>query len=102
MSIKYKIAFLFSLLVMLILALVSLAIYYFSVKEREDSFKLRLERRAQYIAKMYSNSSDSDVTVLRRIDVSSTAFYKKSTSLTGYNDSYIYMYADSTHDSLFL
>ncbi|MGC4103474.1 HAMP domain-containing sensor histidine kinase [Ferruginibacter sp.] len=87
---------------MLILALVSLSIYYFSVKEREESFRGRIEKRALYSAKVYADVKDSNFSVLRRLDVSSSAFFKKSITITGYKDAYVYMYSDSTGDSLYL
>ena len=103
MSIRYKIAFLFSVLVMLILALVSIAVYYFSVENRHDFFNVRLKKRALYTAKIYSDFTDSSFSMLKKLDATGTsAFYDKSVSITGFNDKYVYMYADSTGDSIFL
>lgn len=103
MSIRYRIAFLFSLLVMLILALVSIAVYYFSVENRYDLFNTRLKKRALYTAKVYSDFTDSSFSMLKKLDGTATsAFYEKSVSITDYNDKYVYMYADSTGDSIFL
>jgi len=103
MSIRYKIAFLFSMLVMLILALVSIAVYYFSVENRHDLFNTRIKKRALYTAKIYSDYTDSSFSVLKKLDGNAaSAFYDKSISITGYKDKYMYMYADSTGDSIFL
>ena len=103
MSIRYKIAFLFSMLVMLILALVSIAVYYFSVENRHELFNTRIKKRALYTAKIYSDYTDSSFSVMKKLDANATsAFFDKSISITGYNDKYTYMYADSTGDSIFL
>ncbi|GAB2810666.1 HAMP domain-containing sensor histidine kinase [Ferruginibacter profundus] len=103
MSIRYKIAFLFSVLVTLILALVSIAVYFFTVQERQDLFDSRLKKRALYTAGIFADKSDSAFSVLRRLDATGvSAFYDKSVSITAYNDAYAYMYADSTGDSIFL
>jgi two-component system sensor histidine kinase ArlS len=103
MSIRYKIALLFSFLVMIILALVSIAVYFFSVKERHELFNNRLIKRAMYTAGVYADLSDSSFAVLRKLDASGTsAFYDKSITITKVNGGYAYMYSDSTRDSLFL
>jgi len=96
MSIKYQIAFLFSLLVMLILALVSSAVYFFSFKDRQDTFNSRLTKRALYTARIYADSSASGFALLRKLDATATsALYEKSISILGRKDEYTYMYADS-------
>ncbi|MBS1512018.1 MAG: HAMP domain-containing histidine kinase [Bacteroidetes bacterium] len=103
MSIKYRIAILFSILVMLILTSVSVSIYYFSQEEREESFKVRMKKRALYSANIYENLTDSDYAVLRKLDgTAASAFHDKSISITGFNDAYVYVYADSTGDTLYL
>jgi two-component system sensor histidine kinase ArlS len=102
MSIKYKIALLFSLLVTIILALVSVSVFYFSVEERNESFKRRVKKRALYTAKIYEDVTDSGFAVLRRMDATAVTFYNKSVTITGNNDSYVYLYADSVNDSLYL
>jgi signal transduction histidine kinase len=103
MSIRYRIAFLFSLLVMLILALVSVAVYFFSVENRHDGFNSRIKKRALYTAKIYADFSDSGFAMLRKLDATAvSSFYDKSITITGYNEKYAYMYNDSTADSLFL
>ena len=67
MSIRYKIALLFSFLVMIILALVSFAVYYFSIRERHELFNNRLTKRAMYTAGVYADLSDSSFAVLRKL-----------------------------------
>jgi two-component system sensor histidine kinase ArlS len=103
MSIRYKIALLFSFLVMIILALVSFAVYFFSVKERHELFNNRLTKRAMYTAGVYADLTDSSFAVLRKLDATATsAFYDKSITIARPDGHYEYMYADSTRDSLFL
>lgn len=103
MSIRYRIALLFSLLVMLILALVSISVFYFSVENRHDGFNSRLKKRALYTARIYADFSDSGFSMLRKLDATTvSSFYDKSITITGLNDKYAYMYSDSTSDSLFL
>jgi len=102
MSIKYKIALLFSLLVTIILALVSISVFYFSVEERNESFKRRLKKRALYTANIYEDVTDSGFAVLRRMDATAVTFYNKSVTITGLNDSYVYLYADSANETLYL
>ena len=83
MSIRYRIAFLFSLLVMLILALVSIAVYYFSVENRHDGFNSRIKKRALYTAKIYADFSDSGFAMLRKLDATAvSSFYDKSIAKT--------------------
>lgn len=103
MSIKYKIALLFALLVTVILAIVSLSVYFFSAKERNDTFRTRLKNRAVSTARVYASIKDSNFSVLRRMDAAAVAsLYDKSISIAGYNDAYDYMYSDKPGDSLYL
>lgn len=103
MSIKYKIAFLFSSIVTLLFVLISLSVYFFSVTERNDFFKTRLKNRALSTARVYAGISDSNYAVLKRIDAAAVAsLYEKSIIITGFNDTPVYMYADKPGDSLFL
>lgn len=103
MSIKYKIALLFALLVTIILTIVSLSVFFFSVKERQDAFRRRLENRALSTARVFAGISDSNYAVLHRMDATAVAsLYNKSITITGYNDEDVYMFSDNAGDSLIL
>ncbi len=102
MSIKYRIALLFSLLVTLIFAVVSPAIYFFSAKEREHTFKNRLMNRALSTARIYTGNKDVNLSILRRIDAGITAsLYKKSIIITS-NGAVTYASSDEPGDTLIL
>jgi len=103
MSIRYKIAILFSLLVTLFLAIVSIAVFFFSLREREESFKTRLSNRARTTAGVFAGITDSNYAVLMKIDVAAvSSLYKKSVTVVDYFDSHVYQYADQPGDSMFL
>ncbi|MDN3656684.1 ATP-binding protein [Ferruginibacter paludis] len=103
MSIKYKIAFLFSGLVTIILAIVSLAVFFFSARERDNAFKKRLKNRALSTAKVYSDINDNNYGVLRRLDAAAVAsLYNKSVTIAGFGDGKEYMFSDTAGDSLYL
>ena len=103
MSIRYKIALLFTVLVTVILLMVSLSVYFFSVKEREDAFERRLKNRALSTARVYAGISDSNFSVLRRMDAAAVAsLYDKSIAVTGLNNTYDYQFSDKPGDSLYL
>ncbi len=103
MSIKLKITFLFTLLVMLICFVVSLAVYYFSAAEREATFKKRLKNRALSTAKVYADIPDGNFAALKNMDTSSVAsLYNKSISIIGYLNENLYMYSDRSGELLYL
>jgi signal transduction histidine kinase len=103
MSIRYKIALLFATLVSFIISLVGIAVYLFSVKERQDTFKTRLKNRALTTAKVYADISDSNFTVLKRMDAAAvSSLYEKSISIAGYNNVHQYMYSDRPGDSIYV
>jgi len=103
MSIKYKIAFLFALLVTFILVIVSLSVYLFSVKERTDNFRTRLKNRALSTAKIYADIKGMNLSVLQKLDTSAVAsLYDKSISIAGYNAQHEYMFSDKPGDSMYL
>lgn len=103
MSLRYRIAFLFVILVTVILTLVNVSVYFYSVTEREDTFKTRLKNSASYRARVYADVSGPGFSVLRRLD--STAMgvlYNKSIVIVGDDGAYIYIYSDTAGDSLLL
>jgi signal transduction histidine kinase len=103
MSIKYKIALLFALLVTIILVILSVSVYFFSAREREKSFKIRLKNRALSTARVYSGINDKNFSVLQKMDAAAVAsLYNKSITIAANNDSHEYMFSDNIGDSLYL
>jgi len=103
MSIRYKIALLFSSLVTLLFVLISLVVYFYSVNERSELFKTRLKNRVYSTARVYASINDSNYNLLRRIDATPVAsLYDKSLVVTGFNDTPVYSYSDKPGDSLLL
>jgi two-component system sensor histidine kinase ArlS len=103
MSIRYKIALLFALLVTIIFAIGSFSVYFFSAKERQDTFNTRLKNRALSTAEVYATIKGGDFSILKKMDqVSVASLYNKSISIIGYDYSGIYMYSDKPGDSLYL
>lgn len=79
MKIRTKITLLFALLVTAILVLVSVIVYYFTEADRRDAFLTRLRSRANYNAQIYSLLSDSNYTILDRINRNATILLPKKT-----------------------
>ncbi|MBC7850355.1 MAG: HAMP domain-containing histidine kinase [Chitinophagaceae bacterium] len=103
MSIKYRIALLFACLVTIILALVSVSVYFFSVKERHDAFRRRLKNRAGTTANVYAGIKDYSTQVLQKMDAAGVAsLYNKSVTIIERDNSLRYQYSDRPGDSIFL
>jgi two-component system, OmpR family, sensor histidine kinase ArlS len=101
MSIKYKILILFVALVTLIVSIGSVAIYFFSLKEREDTFRIRLRNRALSTARVYDGITDTNFSVLRRMDLAAVAsLYNKNISIIGDNNDHTYLFSDNKGDTL--
>jgi two-component system sensor histidine kinase ArlS len=79
LKIRTKITLLFALLVTAILVLVSVIVYYFTEVDRHDAFMKRLRSRANYNAQIYSLLSDSNYTILDRINRNATILLPKKT-----------------------
>jgi signal transduction histidine kinase len=89
--------------VTIILALASISVYLFTVKERQSSFRKSLRNRALSTARVYAGIRDSNFSILQRLDAAAVAsLNNKSISIVNVNGSYTYMYVDNTGDSLFL
>jgi len=103
MSIRYKIALLFSSLVTLLFVIISVVVYFYSVTERKELFERRLKNRAHSTARVYVSIADSNYALLRKIDATPVAsLYSKSIVITGFNDQTVYSYSDKKGDSLLL
>ncbi|MEO6720309.1 MAG: HAMP domain-containing sensor histidine kinase [Ferruginibacter sp.] len=103
MTIKYKIVFLFVALVTIIVSIGSVAVYFFSLKERQDTFRIRLKNRALSTARVYAGIPDSNLSVLRRMDVAAVAsLYDKNISIVANNNVHTYMFSDNAKDTFIL
>ncbi|MES2890830.1 MAG: HAMP domain-containing sensor histidine kinase [Bacteroidota bacterium] len=100
MSIKYKIVILFVALVTVIVSIGSVGIFFFSLKEREGTFKIRLKNRALSSARVYDELPGTNLSVLRGIDIASVAsLYDKNISILAGDYTTVYQYADNVHES---
>ncbi|MEO5889451.1 MAG: HAMP domain-containing sensor histidine kinase [Ferruginibacter sp.] len=101
MSIKYKIALLFAVLVTLFVTIMSASVYFVSSGEREVSFNKRLKNRALSTAKVYAGTKDNNFSVLSMINTAAVAsLYKKSITIINDNGLPEYFFSDSRDDSL--
>lgn len=82
---------------------VSLSVYFYSVKERQDTFNTRLKNRALSTAKVYAETANNPISVLRQIDYAALAsLYSKSITILDDHEMHEYMYSDNIGDSLYL
>ncbi len=103
MSIKYKIALLFAALVTLLFTLIGLSVYFFSLAEKDHTFKTRLKNRAMSTARVYAGIKDSNYAVLKRMDAYAVAsLVHKSITITRYNSIPDYQFSDKPGDSMYL
>lgn len=103
MSIKYKIALLFAVLVTLLFTIIGISVYLFSVAERDHSFNNRLKNRALSTARVYAGIKDSNYAVLKKMDAYAVAsLLEKSITISGYNNTPDYLFSDKPGDSMYL
>jgi signal transduction histidine kinase len=93
MSIRFRISFLFTFLVTLILILLSSTVYYFASENRKNVFKSRLKNRAVSTAQMYGVLGNKSGPVLEKMDSGSvSSLYKKTVIILGPGDHPVYSY----------
>lgn len=101
MPVRLRITFLFVLLVMIILGLVCVGIYYFSITARASSIKTRLTNRAHTTARLLKQREIFDQRLVQRIDSLTTiALKNKTVEAYDYNNNKIYSYSDMPGDTL--
>lgn len=101
MPVRLRITLLFTLLVVVILALVCGSVYYFSHTSRIQSIKTRLTNRALTTARLLGQSEIFDRALVSRIDSSTTiALNNKIVKAYDYKNRPIYWYSDVPGDSL--
>ncbi len=95
MSIRYKIALLFSVLVSIILVVIGILVYLFSAREREANFRSRLEKRALSFSKAVTSTQNGKYLILSKLDTASVAsLYNKTILLLNERNEQLYSYSD--------
>lgn len=103
MSIRYKIAFLFSGLVSFLLFCLCAVIYFISQNERNNLFHTRLKNRAAATANTAAIITDSNYKVLELLDTSAVAsLQNKSISVVDYSGKILYNYTDNPGNEIVL
>lgn len=77
---------LFTLLVTAIISVLTYSVYYFARLERKQVFEKRLRARANYNSQLYALMGDSALSLLRRMDTTSTIGSLQSRSIVIYSD----------------
>jgi two-component system sensor histidine kinase ArlS len=77
---------LFTLLVTAIISMLTFSVSYFARLERKQVFDKRLLARANYNTQLYALMGDSALTLLRRMDTTSTVGFLQSRSIGIYSD----------------
>lgn len=102
MSIRYKIATLFAVLVLLILIFMSVSIFWFSRSESRRNFQVRLSNRAFTIGRLFTAATDSNYAVLRQLNESKVALHNKTVLVFDETFRQEYFFADRPGDTLLL
>ena len=100
MKIKFKITALFTILVTALMLLLSLSVFYFSTIERRETFKNRINARANINTQIYSIVGDTNLAALTRFDSSSTTIPQKSVTIYNQQNRPIYRYTARGADTI--
>lgn len=101
MPVRLRITFLFTLITVLLLAIVCGTVYYISYTNRVSNIKTRLLNRAITTARLLSRSEMFDRQALRRIDsLTASALRQKSVQAYDIFDRRIYFFSDSHSDTV--
>lgn len=101
MSIRYKIALLFALLVSIHLVTAGVFVYMISSRERQDALNERLKKRALATARIYQTIQGNDYSILNNMDAEAVASLgNRSISVLNDSGTYEYFYVDAPRDSL--
>ena len=101
MPVKFRIIFIFSLLVFVILGLVCAAVYYFFYSNRLSNIKVRLSNRAITTARLLSQSEVFDRQLMYKIEAATTVALKdKTVQAYDYTNKRIYAYSDRPGDTI--
>lgn len=103
MSIKYKIALLFAVIVSVILSIVAVSVYLYSKKERADSFKIRLKNRVWSTANIVSGIPGGNFSLISKLDTASfSSLYDKSITVLDSSYEPRYAYTDNPGNELMI
>jgi signal transduction histidine kinase len=91
-KIRYKIMLLFILLVTAIISVLEYSVHYLATLERKEIFNKRLKARANYNTQLYALMGDSGLSILRRMDTTSTVGLLPSRSIRIYSEQGILLY----------
>jgi two-component system sensor histidine kinase ArlS len=95
MKIKYRIALLFTSVVMTILLLVCFSVYYLSFLNRENDFRKRLRNRALTTVSLLIKVQEIDTVLLKKIDASTViSLQEKSVIIYDSSSNQLYRYRD--------
>lgn len=86
MKIRYKIMLLFILLVTAIISVLEYSVHYLATLERKEIFNKRLKARANYNTQLYALMGDSGLSIIRRMDTTSTVGLLPSRSIRIYSE----------------
>lgn len=101
MPVRFRITFLFTLAVFIILGILCLSVYYFSAQSRVSTIKKRLTNRAITTARFLRHSDVFDTTLVHRIDsLTSLALKGKSVEVFNEQNQRIYHYSDVPSDNV--
>jgi signal transduction histidine kinase len=85
-KIRYKIMTLFIVLVTAIISVLDYSVHYLATLERKEIFNKRLKARANYNTQYYAVMGDSGLSILRRMDTTSSVGQLPSRSICIYTD----------------
>ena len=103
MPVKFRITFIFSLLVFVILGLVCAAVYYFFYSNRLSNIQVRLSNRAITTARLLSQSEVFDRQLMYKIEAATTVALKdKTVQAYDYTNKRIYAYSDRPGDTVMI
>jgi len=102
MEIRYKIAFIFSLLVSGLFMAAGILMYQITRNERESRFTVRLKNRALTVANVYAGLEPQNFEVLKELDASRVAsFYDRTVAILDSTNQIVYYHSDIKSDSAF-
>ena len=101
MAVRFRITFLFTLLVFIILFLVCGSVYYFSYKSRINTIKTRLTNRAITIGRLLSQAEFFSNRLVQKVDsATSIALTHKIIQAYDYQNNKIYQFSSVPGDTL--
>lgn len=101
MNIRFKIAFIFSLLVTVLFLVAGILTYQVVQQERQKRFKERIKNRVSTVIKVYEELEPGDFSVLKKMDEARvSSIYDKSVAILDADQRCVYYYADEEPDTV--